>query len=431
MHEMKYSGIEWIGEIPKDWKLKRIQFCLNEINEKNIPIKTRQVLSLVKDKGVMLYEDKGNQGNKAKEDISQYKIAYPNTLIINSMNILIGSVGISNYLGCVSPVYYVFKENEYSDLRYINYIFNTREFQKELRKYANGILEIRLRVSSYDIFKRKIPLPNKNTQEKIADFLDIKCNEIDVLYAEIEKQIETLEEYKKTIITHAVTKGLNSNIEMKDSGVEWLGKIPKNWNVTRIGYESWIRARLGWKGLKAEEYVLDGHPFLSAYNIIQNKISWDQLNYITDERYFESPEIMLKKGDIVLVKDGAGIGKCAKIDNLPYGTATTNGSLAVITPTFGKLDYNYLYFYLQSAMFQNYILRIMNGMGVPHLSQEELRKIKIPFPPIDEQIEIAKYLEKKQSDIDMAILEKIKQLDALKQYKRSFIFEYVTGKNEV
>lgn len=431
MHEMKYSGIEWIGEIPKDWKLKRIQFCLNEINEKNIPIKTRQVLSLVKDKGVMLYEDKGNQGNKAKEDISQYKIAYPNTLIINSMNILIGSVGISNYLGCVSPVYYVFKENEYSDLRYINYIFNTREFQKELRKYANGILEIRLRVSSYDIFKRKIPLPNKNTQEKIADFLDIKCNEIDVLYAEIEKQIETLEEYKKTIITHAVTKGLNSNIEMKDSGVEWLGKIPKNWNVTRIGYESWIRARLGWKGLKAEEYVLDGHPFLSAYNIIQNKISWDQLNYITDERYFESPEIMLKKGDIVLVKDGAGIGKCAKIDNLPHGTATTNGSLAVITPTFGKLDYNYLYFYLQSAMFQNYILRIMNGMGVPHLSQEELRKIKIPFPPIDEQIEIAKYLEKKQSDIDMAILEKIKQLDALKQYKRSFIFEYVTGKNEV
>ena len=424
MHEMKYSGIEWIGEIPKDWKLKRIQFCLNEINEKNIPIKTRQVLSLVKDKGVMLYEDKGNQGNKAKEDISQYKIAYPNTLIINSMNILIGSVGISNYLGCVSPVYYVFKENEYSDLRYINYIFNTREFQKELRKYANGILEIRLRVSSYDIFKRKIPLPNKNTQEKIADFLDIKCNEIDVLYAEIEKQIETL-------ITHAVTKGLNSNIEMKDSGVEWLGKIPKNWNVTRIGYESWIRARLGWKGLKAEEYVLDGHPFLSAYNIIQNKISWDQLNYITDERYFESPEIMLKKGDIVLVKDGAGIGKCAKIDNLPHGTATTNGSLAVITPTFGKLDYNYLYFYLQSAMFQNYILRIMNGMGVPHLSQEELRKIKIPFPPIDEQIEIAKYLEKKQSDIDMAILEKIKQLDALKQYKRSFIFEYVTGKNEV
>lgn len=171
MHEMKYSGIEWIGEIPKDWKLKRIQFCLNEINEKNIPIKTRQVLSLVKDKGVMLYEDKGNQGNKAKEDISQYKIAYPNTLIINSMNILIGSVGISNYLGCVSPVYYVFKKMNTAIYRDINYIFNTREFQKELRKYANGILEIRLRVSSYDIFKRKIPFQIKLHKKKLLIFL--------------------------------------------------------------------------------------------------------------------------------------------------------------------------------------------------------------------------------------------------------------------
>ena len=218
---------------------------------------------------------------------------------------------------------------------------------------------------------------------------------------------------------------------MKDSGIEWVGMIPKNWNVTRIGYESWIRARLGWKGLKAEEYVLEGHPFLSAFNIIQNKISWDELNYITNERYNESPEIMLKVGDIVLVKDGAGIGKCAKIDSLPYETATTNGSLAVISATVEKLDYNYLYFYLQSAMFQNYILRIMNGMGVPHLSQEELRKIKIPFPPINEQIQIAKYLEKKRNDIDMAILEKIQQLETLEQYKKSVIYEYVTGKKEV
>lgn len=216
MTEMKDSGIEWIGKIPKEWGLKRIQFCLEEINEKNNPIKTEQVLSLVKDKGVMLYEDKGNQGNKAKEDVSQYKVAYPNTLIVNSMNILIGSVGISNYLGCVSPVYYVFKETDESDLRYINYIFKTKEFQKELRKYANGILEIRLRVSSADIFKRKIPVPNKSIQSKIADYLDKKCIEIDALYSDIEKQIETLEEYKKSIITEAVTRGLDPDVEICD-----------------------------------------------------------------------------------------------------------------------------------------------------------------------------------------------------------------------
>ncbi len=190
--EMKDSGIQWIGEIPSDWKLNRIQYCLLEIKEKNLPIQTSQVLSLVKDKGVMLYEDKGNIGNKAKENITDYKLAYPNTLIVNSMNILIGSVGISNYFGCVSPVYYVFKETDNVELRFINYIFNTRELQTELRKYANGILEIRLRVSADDIFKRKISLPSIYEQKKIANYLDIKCNETDSLVSDIQSQIDIL-----------------------------------------------------------------------------------------------------------------------------------------------------------------------------------------------------------------------------------------------
>jgi len=130
MRQKKYSGIEWIGDIPEEWKTLRIQFCLDEIVEKNDPIQTTQILSLMKDRGVMLYDEKGDIGNKAKEDCREYKIAYPNTLIVNSMNILIGSVGISNYFGCVSPVYYVFKETNLSELRFVNYIFNTTAFQK-------------------------------------------------------------------------------------------------------------------------------------------------------------------------------------------------------------------------------------------------------------------------------------------------------------
>ena len=126
------NSIEWIGKVPNGWSLNRIQNCIQEVKIKNNPIQTTQVLSLVKDKGILLYENKGNQGNKAKEDVSEYKLAYPNTMIVNSMNILIGAVGISDYFGCVSPVYYVFKEKDNSDIRFINYIFNTREFQKNL-----------------------------------------------------------------------------------------------------------------------------------------------------------------------------------------------------------------------------------------------------------------------------------------------------------
>ena len=113
------NSIEWIGNVPNGWSLNRIQNCIQEVKIKNNPIQTEQVLSLVKDKGVLLYEDKGNQGNKAKEDVSEYKLAYPNTMIVNSMNILIGAVGISDYFGCVSPVYYVFKEKDNSDIRFI------------------------------------------------------------------------------------------------------------------------------------------------------------------------------------------------------------------------------------------------------------------------------------------------------------------------
>lgn len=442
MAEMKDSGVAWVNKIPKEWALKKIKYTLKNRNENNNPIRCRKILSLTAKQGVIPLEEKEGGGNKPKEDYSAYKLAYPNDIVMNSMNVLSGSVGLSKYFGCVSPVYYMLRPiNENDDVRYFNYIFQTTVFQRSLLGLGNGILmkesdngklnTIRMRIPIDKLGELLIPVPESSVQKKIADYLDNVILDIDILLVDIKKQLETLEEYKKSIITEVVTKGLDPNVKMKDSGIEWIGEIPNDWKITRIGYESWIRARLGWKGLKAEEYVPEGHPLLSALNIVENKISWSELNFINDERYNESPEIMLKVGDIILVKDGAGIGKCARIDNLPLGTATTNGSLVVISPSLEKLDYNYLYFYLQSAMFQNYINRIMNGMGVPHLSQEELRKIKIPCPSINMQIEIAGYLERKRIEIDSAILEKKQQLETLEQYKKSLIYEYVTGKKEV
>ena len=227
------NSIEWIGKVPNGWSLNRIQNCIQEVKIKNNPIQTTQVLSLVKDKGILLYENKGNQGNKAKEDVSEYKLAYPNTMIVNSMNILIGAVGISDYFGCVSPVYYVFKEKDNSDIRFINYIFNTREFQKELRKFANGILEIRLRVSAADIFKRLIALPGKEEQHRIADFLDMKCNEIDGLIEDIEEQICILEDYKRAVITETMFSEECDCTKLKyvgsfQNGMNFISKVSDN-----------------------------------------------------------------------------------------------------------------------------------------------------------------------------------------------------------
>ena len=234
MREMKDSGIEWIGAIPQDWKTDRLQWHLKEINVSNNPIQTKNILSLTIEAGVIPYAEKGNQGNKAKEDYSQYKIALPDTLVINSMNVIIGAVGISQYFGCVSPVYYVFEPIEGTDLRYIYYLFTNTGFQKEMRKYAKGILEIRLRISSNDMLKRIVPSPPFKEQQRIADYLDKMCAEIDAVLEKIRASIEEYKKLKQAVITQAVTKGIRGDRPMKNSGIEWIGTCPLNWTVCRI-----------------------------------------------------------------------------------------------------------------------------------------------------------------------------------------------------
>lgn len=367
MREMKDSGIEWIGEIPQNWNLSRLQYSLEEINIKNEPIRSKQVLSLVKDVGVMLYENKGDVGNKAKENLNEYKLAYPNSLVVNSMNILIGSVGISNYFGCVSPVYYVFKETDFADIRFINYIFNTKEFQKELRKYANGILEIRLRVSVYDIFKRKIALPDNNEQQAIANYLDTKCSQIDATAEDIQKEISLLEDYKKSVITEAVTKGLNPDVEMKDSGIEWIGEIPQDWEVEKIKYN-----------LRRNEPKNPGNTIVLSvyreYGVIP-KDSRDDNHNVTSED--TSKYKFLRKGDLVINKMKAWQGSLAVSD---YE--------GIVSPAYFIYEFKtkkvlnkYMHYLLRSC-YKEELKRISGGIreGQWDLSSDEFENTLILLP---------------------------------------------------
>lgn len=202
---MKDSGVKWIGMIPEHWTVCKMRKSIYEINIKNNPIKTTQILSLTNKQGVIPYEDKGNQGNKAKEDISSYKIAFKDNIIMNSMNVIIGSVGLSNYEGCVSPVYYVYGIREGTDKHFINYICQLSFFQKELRRFAKGILEIRLRVSSKDIQNTYIALPSLPEQQEIVTYIEAKVASINQLCQAERSQIEKLKEYKQRLISDVVT----------------------------------------------------------------------------------------------------------------------------------------------------------------------------------------------------------------------------------
>lgn len=404
------NAIEWIGEVPKGWRLNRIQNCIQEVKVKNIPVQTTQVLSLVKDKGVMLYEDKGNQGNKAKEDVSEYKLAYPNTMIVNSMNILIGAVGISDYFGCVSPVYYVFEEKDNSDIRFINYIFNTREFQKELRKYANGILEIRLRVSAADIFKRLIALPSKMEQRRIANYLDIKCKEVDGLVEDIEKQICILEDYKRAVITETMFSEEYACTKMKyvgvfQNGMNFTSKISDN-EVAFLGV-----------GDFQNNMVLSGREAFSS-------IMYDGII---------PHSALLKNDDIVFVRSNGSkslVGRSVLVRNIDF-ELTYSGFCIRFRKQRSDYDSKFILYAMWSNKFREVIDSFTRGTNITNVSQDMLKNVLIPEISLNMQLEIVKKLDEVCAEIDTALFEKNRQRDILCEYKKSLIYEYVTGKKEV
>ena len=420
---MKDSGIEWIGEIPEGWHLSRLGWCLDEIKEKNDPIKTTNVLSLTNKLGVIPYEEKGNQGNKAKEDYSQYGLAFENTLVINSMNVLIGSVGISKYYGCVSPVYYVFKNTDKADLRFINYLFQNVGFQKELRKYANGILEIRLRISSHDMLRRIIPLPDIREQKSVCDYLDVECARIDAVIEQTRVSIEEYKKLKQSVITEAVTKGIRPGRRMVNSGVDWLGQIPDDWAVFRIANLYDERNERGTEDL----------PILTVS--INTGISDHE---IPDE---EKDRVVVRSEDRTLYKrvcPGDLAYNMMRAWQGAFGAARVDGMVSpayvVAKPkTPGILDSRYVEALLRTPSAIEEMHRYSRGITDFRLRLywPEFKNICVCVPSIKEQIEIADYIDAKAAEIDDLIQKKQQFLVELESYKKTLIYEYVTGKKEL
>lgn len=422
MRQMKDSGIEWIGQIPQEWRLERAQWHLEEVNVSNNPIQTNRILSLTNKSGVIPYEDKGNQGNKSKENIFEYKLAYPNTIVANSMNILIGSVGLCNYFGCVSPVYYIFKAKKDNNIKFLNYVFQTVGFQRELRKFANGILEIRLRVSAADILKRFIPYPQENEQQKIVLFLDGECEKIDKLKSDIQAQIDTLEQYKRSVITEAVTHGLNSDAPLKESSV-WFCEIPREWSVVKGKY---VFAQRNNRGNNITLQLLSP---TQKYGVIPQEM-YEELSGMNAVKLNDSTNYALlktiHKGDY-----------CISLRSFQGGFEYSEYE-GVVSPAYQvfypivNVDRGYYKYLFKEKGFievmNSYTMSLRDGKNIAF---DDFGNTFIPVPPIDEQKAIAEYLDSKCSEIEQAIADKKAQLDTLDDYKKSLIYEYVTGKKEV
>lgn len=419
MREMKDSGIEWIGQIPSNWKIERMQWHLEEKNVGNNPVQTTNILSLTNKRGVIPYEEKGNQGNKSKEDVSGYKLAYPNTIVANSMNVIIGSVGLSKYYGCVSPVYYVFQATNNANIEFFNYIFSVVGFQRELRKYANGILEIRLRVSADNILKRPVAIPPDEEQARIVNFLNTKCSEIDAISADIQKEIETLEQYKRSVITEAVTKGLNPDAEMKDSGIEWVGNIPVHWDVRPLYYYFAERKKKNYLG--QEQNLLS----LSYGKVIRKDINTSE-GLLPDSfngyNIIEPGDIVLRLTDLQNDKRSLRTGLVKEHGIITSAYVTLKAAKEVVP--------EYFHYLLHAYDVMKVLYNMGNGVR-QGLNYSELSKMHIVAPPLDEQKNIAARLDCVCKGIESIIASKKQQLAVIDSYKKSLIYEYVTGKKEV
>jgi type I restriction enzyme S subunit len=211
---------------------------------------------------------------------------------------------------------------------------------------------------------------------------------------------------------------------MGHTSLEWLDVLPSGWNEREIGREAWVRARLGWKGLTADEYVDDGIPMLATPDIKGSRIAYDAANKITLERYDESPEIKLSNGDVLLTKDGMTFGTVNVVRDLP-GPATVNSSIAVLTPL-QTLDGGFLYWFIASSYAQSIFGRLRGGMDVPHLFQRDINRIRFPYPPLEEQRAIADYLDRETARIDTLIEEQQRLIEMLLERRAAVISSVLT-----
>lgn len=388
----KDSGVDWLGEIPSDWDLVPLRAIFRFRNEKNNPVITENILSLSIAKGVTGYDDENRGGNKRKDDITAYKIARPNDIVLNSMNVIVGAVGVSKYFGAISPVYYaLYAFNDLGYVPYFNWIFQNTGFQKGLLKYGKGILiklgeegkmnTIRMKISQDDLKVLQFPLPNFEKQTKIANFLDQKTAQIDQAIALKQQQIEKLNEYKQIVIQNAVTKGLNPNALMKNSGVEWIGDIPEHWDVKKLKY---LTSKIG-SGITpsggATTYVDKGIPLLRSQNIHFDGLVLDNVANISLNVHKSMKNSQVKQHDVLLNITGGSLGRCCY--NSSNDEMNVNQHVCIVRPN-NLIKGEFLNGLMSSEVGQKQIWFFQQGGGREGLNFQNLKNFDFPLPSIDE-----------------------------------------------
>ena len=398
--KMKDSGIPWIGEIPSDWSSDMIGNLYTLRNEK-VSDKDYLPLSVGKMGVVPQLETAAKT-----DDGDNRKLVRVGDFAINSRSDRRGSCGISNYDGSVSLINTILTPRGEMNPQYFNWFFHTEQFADEFYKWGHGIVDDLWTTRWQEMKRITISVPPLAAQQRIADFLDRKCAEIDELAALQETMIAELKRYKQSVITEAVTKGLDPNVPMKDSGVEWIGEIPSAWGTIRLKFLCTIQTG----NQDTQDAVADGeYPF-----------------YVRSPFVEHSNKFSFEGEGILMAGDGAGAGR---VFHHVFGKYAVHQRVYRLA-NFTNIHSDYLFYFL-SSLFCKEMDRGSAQSTVPSVRLPMLQNFCICIPPLAEQRAIAEYLDKKCAEIDELIVIKQQKIEALKEYKKSVIFEYVTGKKEV
>lgn len=415
MRETRNSGIEWVKKIPRNWNVMPNKYVMRKIKEINKIYKGEDIISLSMN-GVVIRDL--DAGGKMPASFDGYQIVFPGNLLmcLFDYDVTPRCIGYINNNGITSPAYSQFEMINDNSARYYYYYYLMVDNTKELLHLAKNL---RHSFTEEQIGALNVPVPPIDEQVKIANFLDKKCSEIDSLTKNIEEQIKKLEEYKKSAITEAVTKGLDPDVEMKDSGIAWIGMIPAHWDIHPVYH--YFRERKVKNSALKEQNLLS----LSYGKIIRKDI--DALGGLLPASF--NTYNIVEAGDIIIRPTDLQNDK----RSLRTGLVTEHG---IITSAYidlmpkANVNSKYFHYLLHSYDVMKVFYNMGNGVR-QGLNYSEFAKLMIFAPSIQEQQKIVDFLDSKCSEIDTIIADKKAQLETLTDYKKSLIYECVTGKKEV
>lgn len=430
--EYKDSGVKWIGKIPSHWDITKLKY-ISEITRGAIlrPVDNPNFydenghwtyLNIADVTSCDKYLDYASTKLSLLGSRKSARVEKGNLILTASATI--GKPFINNIDVCIHDGFIAFKKIDIN----INYLFY---FLKNKIIFDNmGKSNTQKNIYLDEVKDVNITIPTIKEQEQIVKYLDKKTAQIETLIIKKEQLLETIKASRTKLISETVTKGLDKDVSMKDSGVEWIGQIPSHWQVNKIKYTTYVKGRIGWQGLRADEFI-DNGPFLVTGTDFKNgKIDWNSCYHIEDKRYNEAKQIQLQENDLLITKDGT-IGKIALVKNKPE-KASLNSGIFVTRPLQNNLYTNdFMYWVLESSVFKKYIAINETGSTIKHLYQETFVNFDFMIPNKKEQEDIANYLNKKVNDMDVLISTIEEQIDILKNAKQKLITEVVTGKIDV